>query len=176
MDWVQIKQLEARLPELEWQLSKMNATFPAFSLPKGLFRQKWDSDASCYASEIREDISLMATYSKQIENKAATHFLAVKINQKIQVLVSICKQYQKENTSSQSIGFEMAKISTRQEWLQNLDFDIQALHSQRTALLEVFSQKKLQNDAVSQLSLRRELGELEKKITLAEEAFGKATS
>lgn len=173
--WDQLEQLRARIPELEWQLSKMDSCFPSSVLPKGLFRQPWDRPGSAYANEIKEDLSLLASYSKQAQNKTATQFLALKINQKIHVLVSLCKQYQRDNTGEKSTSYAITNISTRQEWLQNLETQIQAMHRQKEALLEALSQKKGQNDAISGLSLRKELGELEKKVTLAEETFVKAT-
>jgi hypothetical protein len=170
----ELRQLEARVPELEWQLNKFDGYFPFASLPKGLFRQQADKPGLAYAKEIREDLALLATYSQPPEHTSAARFLALKIQQKIHVLVSICKQNQKED-NNKGISYDISAITTRQEWLQKLETQVDDLRRQRQALLEMLSQKEAAKDTNSELGLRKELGDLEKRVTLAEEAYVKAT-
>lgn len=167
-------QLRTRITELEWQLSKYASQFSAQSLPKGLFRQDISAQAQAYASEIKDDLLVLES---GYQRKAfETTGLALKIQQKIMVLVNLCKQYHRAGlTDEVKPSYHLDKISTRQAWLQSLESEITVLRQQRDALKNQLQEKERGDDLGLQLSLRTELGDLEKRLTLAEETFGQAT-
>lgn len=167
----QLTKLLARLPELEWQLGKLGYSFSVKSLPRALFRQPFDAPATAYAAEIREDIRTLSSQT----NQRAVHHLAVKISQKINVLVTICSRHNREKPDSDVVSYGVDKISTRQQWLQSLEANIEILDAQRTSLANALAQKGCSSDdSLAQLSLQRELGELERRLTLARETWQRA--
>lgn len=156
---------------MEWQLSKLGSSFSAKSLPKALFRQPVDAPASAYATEIRDDISSLSSQT----NQRAVHYLALKISQKIHVLVSICSRHNRAQPDMDIVSYGVDKISTRQQWLQTLEANILMLDAQRESLVNTLAQKGCSSDdSLTQLNLQRELGELEKRLTLARETWERA--
>lgn len=164
--------LSSRLPELEWKIKGLGASFPVYSLPRGVFQTPFGvSGATCIA-EIKSDILAL---SRQKNQRSAT-FLASRIQQKINVLVGLCQMHQRKNNPADKPHFGLSQLSTRQQWIQSLEEEIDSLASQRQALLRVMEQMKLGVDATSVLSVQKELGQLEKQLTLAREALAKAVS
>ncbi|WP_131782613.1 hypothetical protein [Legionella gresilensis] len=158
-----------RLPELEWQLSKFGPVFSFKLFPPGLFRCYPKDDIDAYSKEIKDDIKILS----QQENSQASHYLAQKINQKINVLVTFCQQQANQKIPLTNNDFSINKLTTRQQWLQNLEGQIILLRHQKEALVNRLSQSKSLGGEVV-LKLNAELGQLQKQLTLAEEAYTKA--
>jgi len=161
----ELEALKARLPELAWQLRKLGSSFPVHTLPRGLFRQV-TVDAGAYIIEINEDIDKLSTQL----NLPSMNYLASKIHQKIAVLVAICANMNQPEKAKEH--FQMDSICTRQQWLERLNDDLQALRGQREALLKAM--RAAGAHAEIQLPLQAELGALEKQLTLVEEQYAKA--
>lgn len=159
--------LLARIPELEWQLNKVGDVFSAKSLPRGLFKHHYDASSADYIAEIRADINRLKTHV----NGRAARYLAEKINEKINVLVTLCSQYNRQTSVREVARFTVDQLSTRQQWLNQLEQTIQRLSAQQQALVKALSQQTASDDPLVQLNLRRELGELEKQLTQAQEMY-----
>ncbi|MGQ3891536.1 primosomal replication protein PriC [Legionella sp. CNM-4043-24] len=162
--------LRGRLPELEWQLHKPGLSFSPKSLPAGLFRTHHEEPAH-YIAEIKADINTLAAHP----NPRIVRYLAEKINQKINVLVSLCSRHNRDKPSQEPTGFIVNQLTTRRQWLQSLELEIERLEEQKNALLTTLSEKDSRRDSTVALRLQSELGALEKKLTLAREAWLKAT-
>jgi len=160
--------LRGRLPELEWQLSKPGLSFSPRSLPAGLFHSH-DDDPVLYVAEIKADINTLAVHP----NPRIVRYLAEKINQKINVLVSVCAGYNREKPVQEPTGFIIDQLATRRQWSQALEADIERLEEQKNALLATLAGRDATNDCTVSLKLQSELGNLEKKLTLAKEAYSK---
>lgn len=167
----QLERLLSRMPELEWQLGKLGSAFSVKSLPKALFRQSFDAPVLAYVAEIREDIATLSLHS----NERVIRYLALKINQKINVLVTICFRHNREQPEPELVNYAVDKISTRQQWLQSLEANIQTLDAQREALAASLVNSNNVENCQLQLNLQRELGVLEKRLTLARETWNRAT-
>lgn len=152
-----LKQISQRLPELEWQLKKVEPAYLKASMPAGLFSSK------SYLEEIKSDIQSLS----QQQSSTARQFLADRINRKIHILVSICVQAtpRKEQEKPQ---FSLNAINTRHQWLQSMEKKIQQLTEQKNALLQSYRQQKV---VALQLKIQQELGILQQQLTLAEEAY-----
>ncbi|MGQ3888371.1 hypothetical protein ACQUW5_04985 [Legionella sp. CNM-1927-20] len=161
--------LLTRLPELEWQLSKFGLAFSAKLFSPGLFRCYPKDDIQAYSKEIKDDIKILS----QQKNNQVAHYLARQINQKINVLVSFCQQQANQKILAADTDFTINKLTTRQQWLQNLEAQIILLRNQKEALINRLSQSRELRDEIV-LKLKAELGQLQKKLTLAEEAYTKA--
>lgn len=162
-----LQELEARLPELEWKISSLGSALSISSLPKGLFRSAFEmSPVSCIA-EIKLDLKQLAEQG----NQRSAQYLAERIRQKIAVLVTLCQlQANKPKTETRK-GFGLDKISTRQQWLQSLEQDINQLNNQREALTKTLAQLNARGEVQAVLQLQAELGEVEKRLTLAKETL-----
>lgn len=164
--------LLARLPELEWQFSKLGTSFSPKGLPRGLFRlQDDEAGSSSYIGEIKADIAALADHN----NVHAVRYLALKINQKIAVLVALCA-HQKRH-SPLKIGptdLDATFLGTRMERLNDLELTIKMHGEQKEALVKALMQRESLRDSEAQLALQRELGEIEKCLTLAQEAYARA--
>jgi hypothetical protein len=164
-----LSSLLARMPELEWQLSKFGAAFSAKLFTRGLFRCYPKDDIQAYSKEIKDDIEILC----QQTNAQASYYLARQIHQKINVLVAFCQQQSNQKITMDNNDFTVNKLTTRQQWLQNLEKQITLLTKQKEALENRLSQYKELNDEIV-LKLKAELGGLRKQLTLAEEAYTKA--
>lgn len=161
--------LLARLPELEWKTSDLNSSLFNKSIPKNVFRAV-DLTASTCINEIKLDIQ---TLSKQSHYLSAL-YLAEQVKQKISVLVGLCKQ---KTQSKKDAGFGITMLSTRQQWIQSLEQNVTLLLKQHEALAKTLAQMQLNNtDVAILLNLKSELGEAERRLTLAKEALNKATT
>src|SRR5947209_2339443 len=122
--------LRTRITELEWQLSKFSAQFSIHNLPRGLFRQDINAPAMAYATEIKEDLLVLESGYQGKENEATG--LALKIQQKVMVLVNLCRQYSQVGPpEEEKASYHLDRISTRQAWLQSLESQIIILRQQR---------------------------------------------
>lgn len=161
--------LRERLPELEWQLNKPGASFSTQSLPPGLFRNREDDPVACVA-EIRADINTLFGHP----NPRIVRYLIEKINQKINVLVAVCAQRKQHAPESEQAAFVVDQLSTRRQWLETMEATIKRLEEQRQALLHSLTEKDLAGNHPVSLNLRSELGALEQRLTLAQEAYARA--
>lgn len=162
--------LSERLPELEWKLGNLDKRFSPKILPKGLFRLGMEAESRDFIAEIKLDIQALA---KRRDERSAL-FLAGRIQQKINVLVTVCQLYIAPAEKAAAISYNMNKLATRQQWLQSLELEVEVLDKQLQALLS--AQKKLvTNDKSAQLNLQAEIGEVQRRLTLARETFNKTT-
>ncbi|TAL65118.1 MAG: hypothetical protein EPN84_02025 [Legionella sp.] len=171
MDYIAevLEQLTSRLPELEWKISSLNTAFSHRQLPRGLFQPQSEyTGASCVA-EIKRDLEALA----QQTNPRSANYLATRINQKINVLVTLC-QIHSRNKPEEKAYFGMQMISTRQQWIQNLESDIELLQLQQQAILRALEQLQGTSNQTAILNAQWELGEVEKRLTLAREKLQQA--
>ncbi|MDR3501033.1 MAG: primosomal replication protein [Legionella sp.] len=165
-----LKNLTARLPELEWKVGELGGAFSSHKLPRGLFRTVSPSGAACIA-EIKTDIQSL---SMQEGNSAS--YLATRIQQKVNVLVALCQIHSRHHKPEDKASFGIKMLSTRQQWIQTLETDIQTLEKQQQAMTKALEQMMRGQNATAILQLKAELGELERRLTLAKETFNRATS
>jgi len=169
-----LNELLARMPELEWQLNKLTASFSAQSLPSGLFRQAFDAPVQAYVTEIKSDIQALRAIKT---SELAKQHVAERIHQKINILVKLCAHHNRQPIMpSEDISYSIKQLSTRQQWLQTLDDDIDLLTKQKESLHRALTREKTANNTMVLLNLHRELGELEKRLTLAVETRARAVS
>ncbi|KTC87943.1 MULTISPECIES: primosomal replication protein PriC [Legionella] len=171
MDYrVLLQELTARLPELEWKISALEESLSNHSLPRGLFRPRLEVTAANCIEEIKADIRALA------EQKMASgaYYLAQRIQQKINVLVTLCHLQSNKPKNEKKPSFGLNSISTRQQWLQSLQQDINRLTEQQEAMSKSLQQMQTRGDSQVVLSLKAELGEVEKRLTLAKETFARA--
>lgn len=165
--------LSARLPELEWKVAGIGAAFTSRNLPRGLFRSLGELTGAACVAEIKSDIFHLATQ----QNQRSAAYLAQRIKEKINVLVALCQIHAKKTKVNEQVHFGLKMLSTRQQWIQSLEDDINTLSRQQESLNKAFNQMK--NNAASAealLSVRAELGEVERRLTLAQEALNHAIS
>lgn len=160
--------LSARLPELRWKLSQLGPSFRVSSLPKGLFRLNTAIEPQAYVQEIQQDILTLA----QREDYQCSVFIAEKISQKINVLVSLCHQYRPINKVKTTPAFTVDRLISRQQWLDSLAKEISLLEEQQQALLQTLTAMDSQIGQAT-LNLKAELGTLERQLSLAREAYQK---
>jgi primosomal protein N'' len=164
-----LRALEARLPELEWKMSSLPSTqFSNKSLPRGLFHSRMEANASTCISEIKADIQNLAIQN----NQHSAYYLAQCIHRKINVLVTLCHLQASKPKIREAINFGVNLINTRQQWLQSLQNDIELLSAQQQSMYKL---QQSHTDPNVLLNLQAELGEVEKRLVLAREAFSRAT-
>ncbi|WED43173.1 hypothetical protein [Legionella cardiaca] len=160
-----LKELEARLPELEWKMGSLGRTLPIKLLPKGLFRLSAEANPAAFMDDIKADLNALAKHQSEYSG----HYLAQRIHQKINVLVALCCLESPQPVQKNKYYLNM--ITTRQAFVRDLEKEITRLTAQRKAILE-----RLENtDTQLSLGLKSELGEIEKRLTLAREAITRAT-
>ncbi|MDI1352490.1 MAG: hypothetical protein PSV35_06930 [bacterium] len=165
-----LTELLSRLPELEWKMSGINTIISKHRVPLGLFRETRElTPAGCIA-EIKADIQQLSGQ----KHERSAYYLADKIKQKINVLVALCQinTRTKKNTEHSSFGLKM--LSTRQQWIDSMEKEIALLSDQKKALTKTLAQMQNHANTEAILSLRAELGELERRLTSAQEALHQA--
>ena len=167
-----LAELMARLPELEWKSTKLGPATFLQQIPKGLFKSREELTAAVCVSEIEADIQLLA----QHDHEASAVYLAEQIKKKINVLVSLCQLEGRKKKKSVAPTLGVAMLSTRQQRLHHMEHEIQVLQQQQRALTTTLINIQPATDPLVLLRLKAELGELEQRLTLAQEAFKKATS
>ncbi|ASQ44882.1 hypothetical protein [Legionella clemsonensis] len=160
-----LEELEARLPELEWQMRDLGHMISTKTLPKGLFRLSEEASPAAFINEIKQDINSLTNY----QNGHSGCYLAQRIQQKINVLVALCRL--KVNPLPPPDNYYLNMITTRQHYVEALEKEIASLSKQRQALKSRLEQI---NEA-NQLNLHAEVGEIEKRLTLAQEAILRVT-
>jgi hypothetical protein len=166
-----LERLTERLPELEWKINSLGARFSSNSLPRGLFRQRLEMSAATCIDEIKADILHLAHQKSEY----SAFYLAERIEQKISVLVTLCHLQTNKPKTEETIRFGLDKISTRQQWLQTLEKEIDLLILQQQAMIKTLEQIKASGNNQAVLQIQAQLGELEKRLTLAKETFAGVT-
>lgn len=159
-----LDELETRLPELEWKLRLYLNGIPKTSLPRGLFQTK-DMQATPIINEIKSDIEIL----KQYEQTNIGFYLAQKIRRKIYVLVNLCFEKDAQQESIPKINF-LNRLQGRQQLIQAMQNHLMKLVEQKNALLLRLNRKNVTN---IQLALNKELGAIEKEITMTTEEIKK---
>lgn len=162
--------LTARLPELEWKINRLGSYFSIHSLPRGLFRAEALSGVACII-EIKADIR---TLSQKLDGGQSAIYLAARIQQKVNVLVALCQLHSRQHKLEEYVSFGVKKLSTRQQWIQSLEIDIQTLEKQRQAMTKALEQMMRNQNATAILQLKADLGELERRLTLVKETLNHA--
>ncbi|MBA3536808.1 MAG: primosomal replication protein [Tatlockia sp.] len=166
-----LERLTERLPELEWKINSLGARLSANSLPRGLFRPHLEMSAATCIDEIKADIQQLTRQKSEY----SAFYLAERIEQKISVLVTLCHLQTTKPKTEEKIRFGLDKISTRQQWLQTLEKEIDLLTLQQQAMLKTLEQIKASGNSQAVLQLQAQLGEVEKRLTLAKETFAGVT-
>lgn len=167
-----LSQLMERLPELEWKISELGSFFSSHQLPKGLFHFNADASGSACIAEIKADIHAL---SKQ-QNMHSAFYLAERIRQKINVLVVLCQMHQGKNKSKEKVYFGIKMLSTRQQWINELEMEIHTLLEQQQAMAKTLVYLRHNRNSGAILHLQAELGEVERRLTLAKETLNRAVS
>lgn len=168
-----VTELIARLPELEWKISSIGTSFSSHSLPRGLFCvDKKVTGDSCIA-EIKADIQALL----QQTNERSALYLADRIRRKVNVLVALCQIHGRKNKTEEKVDFCVKMLSTRQQWICVLENDIQSLERQQQALGKTLAHMIGRNqEPATILQLKAELGEIERRLTLAQETLKRTVS
>lgn len=165
-----LTQLTMRLPELEWKVNGLGSSFSVHQLPRGLFGFRLNMTGAACVEEIKMDIQALSTQTNQ---RAASH-LALRINQKINVLVALCQINGRKNKTQTKVTFGLNALSTRQQWITRLESDIEGLTFQQLAMKKALDQQKQSENSAAVLSLHGELGEVTRRLTMATEALNQA--
>ncbi|WP_199739208.1 hypothetical protein [Legionella qingyii] len=167
-----LSQLMARLPELEWKISELGSFFSIQRLPKGVFRLASEANGAGCIAEIKADIHAL---SKQ-QNKRSALYLAERIRQKINILVVLCQMHQGKKKSEEKVSFGIKMLSTRQQWINDLEMEINTLVAQQQAMTKSLEHLRHSHNSSAILHLKAELGEVERRLTLAKETLNRAVS
>lgn len=165
-------ELSARLPELLWRMNKLKVNVGLKRLPEGLFSKAYDRTPACCINEIKADLKVL----KQQLNPKAAQFIAGKVSRKINVLVRLCQLQGNKKWVENPEKFSIQAIHTRQQWLHTLEYDIRSLTTQHEALKKRLDGSEHTRDTQKMLTLQSDLGEIERQLTLAKEAWSKAMS
>lgn len=164
--------LSARLPELMWKLGTLHSAFNPQRLPRGLFNSQLEMTPQSCIDEINDDLQVLNNH----KNERSVQYLAERVSQKINVLVRLCQIQADKKSLEYPLTFGVQTISTRQQWLGNLQDDIVKLNAQQLALTAALGKLKLGHDSQAILSLQAEVGEVERRLTLARETLARATT
>lgn len=169
MEKEQLKQLSARLPELEWKLNTLGVLFNPKKLPAGLFTHCFEMTAQSCISELKSDLLAV---QKQTNERSA-RYIANRIEQKINVLVRMCKLNNTKPTERVA-SFGVQAINTRQQWLHSLEQTIDTLNEQYKALEKAQKALQQQQKVQAVLNLQAEMGDLGRRLTLAKETLARS--
>ncbi len=165
-----LAELTTRLPELEWKINSFSPLIRSQSLPRGLFRSGPELTGMSCIEEIKADIHVLS----QQKSKNSAQYVATKIRQKVDVLVTLCQMESRKNKKEEKVHFGIKVLSTRQQWITTLEQDIKTLESQQQAMIKTLGQMQRASNITAVLSLQAELGEIEKRLTLARETLNQA--
>ncbi|MCL9683277.1 primosomal replication protein PriC [Legionella maioricensis] len=167
-----LAELTSRLPELEWKVNGLSSLISGQNVPRGLFRSSNELTGSACVEEIKADIQALSHQ----KNERSAHFLANRIKQKVNVLVALCQIDSKKNKVEEKTHFGVKMLSTRQQWIENLEIEVSTLEKQQQAIAKALTQMKRTNaNAAAILTVQSELGVVQKRLTLAREALNQAT-
>lgn len=164
--------LSSRLPELEWKLSLQNKVISPALLPRGLFRSRLELTSQTCIDEIKADLQAI----KQQKNEQSALYLAERVGKKINVLVRLCQHKADKKMSERQVTFGVQAIGTRQQWLQTMQNDIDALTRQQESLESALVTLKAENNTQAILNLQVELGKAGRRLTLAKETLDRSTT
>jgi hypothetical protein len=167
-----LTKLITRLPELEWKMSGLGSSFSSHSLPRGLFRAAIESNGASCIAEIKADIHALSEQS----NERSAVYLAERIQQKINVLVALCQMHSRKNKVEEKVSFGVKMLSTRKQWIGDLEADIHALEAQQHALNNTLEHMTRSHNSAVILQVKAELGTIERRLTLAKETLNRAIS
>lgn len=169
-----VQMLSARLPELVWKLGSLHSVLNPKLLPRGLFKAQLEMTPQSCIDEIHADLHVLNEH----KNERSVRYLAERVSQKINVLVRLCQmQTDKEQPVGQPLACGVQGISTRQQWLCNLEDDITRLATQQVALTTTLNKLQTRlDDPLVILSIQAEVGEVERRLTLARETLARATT
>lgn len=167
-----LTELTARLPELEWKISGWSSSITIHNLPKGLFSSGIELTGSDCIKEIRDDIQALQKH----KDGAGAYFLAERIQQKINVLVILCQMDKKNIKHEKKAPFDLTMLSTRQQWIKTMEDNIRTLEQQYQSMINTFEQKNSYSNPTTILHLQAELGEIERRLTIAKETLNRAIS
>lgn len=168
-----LSDLSSRLPELEWKVNELGSAFSSHNLPRGLFRAGREANGAGCIAEIKADITALA----QQKQERSAEYLAERIQRKVNVLVKICQMHNRKPAAEKKAYFGVKMLSTRQQWIRDLEVEISLMEKQQQAMylsLEQMMRRSHAPDTV--LQLKAELGKIEQRITLAKETLARATS
>ena len=163
--------LSARLPELAWKLGSRYVVLNPKLLPRGLFLERLEMTPQSCIDEINEDLQLLCDH----KNDRSACYLAERVSQKINVLIRLCQMDVEKKSGAQPLPFGMQSISTRQQWLGALQDDITRLSVQHLALTATLGNLQKGQKLQAILSIQAEVGEVERRLTLARETLARAT-
>jgi hypothetical protein len=166
-----LAELTSRLPELEWKISRLPQPSFAANLPKGLFQLKAEVNGESCIKEIKLDIQALSRQT----NERSIKYLAERIQQKINVLVTLCLVKGKGKPNDEKRSFDVNTLSTRQEWIHSIENEITRLTRQQQAMQNTIQHLTTNQQLDQLLIVQAELGELERQLTLAKEALDKMT-
>ena len=167
-----VQELSARLPELAWKLSTLYKEFNPTLLPRGLFQSQFEMTPTSCIDEINADLRLLSHH----KNERSSRYLADRVNQKINVLVRLCRLHKDNKSIKQAPAFGVQSLSTRQQWLGTLQEEIDGLSSHQQALMIILSRLQTGQDSDAILSAQSDLGDIERRLTMARETLARATA
>jgi len=168
-----IKALSARLPELSWRLGLLShAEFNTHKFPRGLFKNPLDMTPQSCIHEINDDLKLLTTH----KSHRSAQYLAMRVSKKINVLVRLCRMSRDSARITQPPPLAVQTITTRQQWLAHLTKDIAELRLQEEALTNRLTQLDKLKNLAAILNMQAELGEIKRRLTLAQETIARATA
>lgn len=163
-------ELTSRLPELEWKISNFSTFISNHTIPKGLFHSSSELTGPVCIDEIKADIRTLS----QQKTECGANYLANQIKQKVNILVTLCQMESRKNKVEKKAHFGIKMLSTRQQWIATLEQDVKTLEKQQQAIRKTLEQMKDNSNATAILNIKSELGEVEKRLTLARETLMQA--
>jgi hypothetical protein len=160
-----IQKLEMRLPELEWKLSELGAYINHHRLPKGLFSERLELTPKLCIDEIKQDLYVLRGQT----NERSINYKVLRVNQKINVLVRLCKTESNKKNSKNTQEFSVQALSTRQQWLKSVEQEIANLQTQREALKLTLCSMELKQDVNAILKIKLDIGDLERRLSVLSE-------
>ena len=162
-----VKILSDRLPELVWKLGAIQGEFHSKSLARGLFKERLEMTPQTCIDEINANLSVLKTHKDDL----SARYLADRVSEQINVLVKLCQLYASMQPAQKNVSFGVQSISTRQQWLSELQENINQLSAQKQAMLAALNQKKASQKPLVYLQLQAEVGEIDRRLTLARETL-----
>lgn len=159
-----LKELEERLPELEWRLNKLKKPFSTRLLPRSLFPWTFGSNVNLIIDTLKNEIKTLA---KQ-PTLPSRFYLAQRLYQKITILVSCCDQLEEEKIKANFIE----RMCTHQQFVKEMQNRIDTLTLQKKALCNRLEHALVQSSEPQiSLSLKKELGQIEQQLTKISEVM-----
>tara|TARA_B100000949_G_C14205583_1_gene417947 strand:+ start:40 stop:582 length:543 start_codon:yes stop_codon:yes gene_type:complete len=172
MQWL-IEQLKQRIPEMEWKINQLPPNKHLWRLPRGIFRLKAGSPYAFYITEIKEDIELLEAQTCPKRQ----WYLAKQIETKITLLIRISTLQNKNNTPSGNQNTIVQRLSTRKQWMEELEQRIDQITRQIVAMEQQLSKYTEQKKHLqTRLQLEHDIGEAHRQRTLLKEQYQRASS